>query len=700
MAPAVANMNLMQLQEQRRALHDATDRSLALARQREQVLRSALKLGLVQAQERLQAVIDGEQTLLDAVNCNLIQAQGHMQSVIASASTLARRQRQAVHDTLAGPVIQELRAQAYGWKACAQRLTSDGIPAPRGGRWSAIAVRRIAERLGAAPSGASARQVRPGMKELDSGTNRRMGGQTITGKPITYISINLGRDADAYGFLVGVRVVPAGRDGETVFGRTLNHGEPDTGEGIIVQQGERLMFPSGSIKVTIQDADRTNSRGPDGYATIANLVWAWLNIPPFPNVELLNYFFAVARRLDSAYSLCVGAISKISTPPDHRARYFGALSDAELTCIGLNCVDGMIKSIATKFSVATTVPHEIDALLPAVKAIEALSKSKQLEFSTSGILRYGNHSLDLRAQVIPALVAARKFILDAMVEKTAVAKTIKKTITFFDTTKRGVEFHNGSGTIPEKSETTWDKQLIRWKRNELDLPKTKSPIRFAVQMKNGLTSNAWGVRAQNTGDAYIYCRDNMRGQKVSLHASGKQHISFDKNAPGMERLTGSRFMNQWQEPEYEREAIATFKLLFPSWGIGLNAEQRNTSKSTWDKNHILVESHDELLTIVSFVIIDDDKTLRRQAASSPMSLLGVLQLRRGKKLCVVAGWQPEGNLRTIVERAVKKIRIAAEQVVPADFSGKDLSLCLTGFSSTNSAYMVAVPAKCDVGPGN
>ena len=532
------------------------------------------------------------------------------------------------------------------------------------------------------------------MKESDSDINQRMGQRAVTAKPITHISINLGPDGDACGFLVGVRVVPAGRDGDTVFARTLNHGEPDSGEGIVVQQGERLMFPPGSVKVTIQDADRTNTPGPDGYATIATLVWTWLNIAPSPNVELLNYFCAAARGLDSAYSLCVGAISTISTPPDNRARFFRALSDAELMCIGLNRVDGMIKAIATKFSVTTTVPHEINALLPAVKAIETLSQFKQLDLSTSGILQYGNYSLDLRAQVIPALVTARKFIFDAMVEKTAVAKTIDGTLTFFDTPQRGLDSHHGSGTILQESETTWDEQLILWKRNEMDLPKRKSPIHFAVQMKNGLTSNAWGVRVKTTGDAYIYCRDNMRGQKVSLHVSGKQHISFDKNAPGMERLTGSRFMNQWKEPEYEREAIATFRLLFPPWGIGLNAEQRDASRSKWDKNHILVEGHDELLTVVSFVIIDDEKKLRRQEGSAPMSLLGVLQLRPGKKLCVVAGWQPEGNLRTIVERAVEKIRIPAEQVVPKDFTGKDLSLCLTGYSSTNSAYMLAVPARC------
>ena len=50
-------------------------------------------------------------------------------------------------------------------------------------------------------------------------------------------------------------------------------------------------------------------------------------------------------------------------------------------------------------------------------------------------------------------------------------------------------------------------------RSRLTLPMRKSPIRFAVQQTSGITSNAWGVQTENTGDAYVYCRDCMKGQK-------------------------------------------------------------------------------------------------------------------------------------------------------------------------------------------
>ena len=81
------------------------------------------------------------------------------------------------------------------------------------------------------------------------------------------------------------------------------------------------------------------------------------------------------------------------------------------------------------------------------------------------------------------------------------------------------------------------------------VPTKINPIRFAILYRDGRTSNAWGVKVQNTGDGYIYCRDNMKGQKVSLYASGKQHISIDPKSPSAVNLTENQFMNQWHEPD-------------------------------------------------------------------------------------------------------------------------------------------------------
>ena len=86
-------------------------------------------------------------------------------------------------------------------------------------------------------------------------------------KPITYLSVSPGPNAGDNDAWIGVRVVPVGRDGKSIFARTLNEGEPDSGEGIIVQPGdERIVFPPGNLTITIKDIDRESRPGPDGYA--------------------------------------------------------------------------------------------------------------------------------------------------------------------------------------------------------------------------------------------------------------------------------------------------------------------------------------------------------------------------------------------------------------------------------------------------
>ena len=226
-------------------------------------------------------------------------------------------------------------------------------------------------------------------------------------------------------------------------------------------------------------------------------------------------------------------------------------------------------------------------------------------------------------------------------------------------------------------------------RRGLTLPMRKSPIRFAVQQTSGITSNAWGVQTESTGDAYVYRRDAMKGEKISLHRSGKQHISFDEEVAT--RMNSSdRFMNQWREPHYTGEAKPTLRLLFPSWALGLNEVERHNSESAWKKNQMLISGHNDLMTVVSFVIVHDGVRLRKKEGSHPWSLIGDLSLRPGKRLLVIAGWEPEGNWRAVVEEALSKI--TDPRVVSGGFPGDPLSISLTGYSSPDSAFMIVVGA--------
>ncbi len=215
------------------------------------------------------------------------------------------------------------------------------------------------------------------------------------------------------------------------------------------------------------------------------------------------------------------------------------------------------------------------------------------------------------------------------------------------------------------------------------MPITKNPIRFAVLYRNGRTSNAWGVKVKDAGDAYIYCRDNMPGQKVSLHASGKQHISIDPTTQSTANITHKEFMSQWHEPE---EGIATFKLIFPPWGIQLSDEQTKDYGSKWKKNDIYVEGHHEFLTVVSFYILNEKANFHKKG-EFPGFLLCELPLKAGKKLGITAEWAPDRGFKTRVENAFSElVKGLSEQLLE-----QTRALCVTGWNSPNSAFMTSFP---------
>ena len=241
-------------------------------------------------------------------------------------------------------------------------------------------------------------------------------------------------------FLAGVRVVPAGRNGNKVYGRTLNHGEPDSGEGILIKTNEILEFPAGNISVTMADVDRYSAPEADGYASVANTVWTWLVIPPHEDDQtFVNYLLAAARRLDAAHAHCSGALRFLADPPNEkgfRARevMFDALGEAESMCIALSRAIRMIDQARDTISAPAAVPQEISAIKDAVLAIrnafehideravgrarrenfiDAMSVFDQSDFFTTGVLRYAGYSLNIQREVIPALIAGRQFIIEA-----------------------------------------------------------------------------------------------------------------------------------------------------------------------------------------------------------------------------------------------------------------------------------------------
>ena len=117
---------------------------------------------------------------------------------------------------------------------------------------------------------------------------------------------------------------------------------------------------------------------------------------------------------------------------------------------------------------------------------------------------------------------------------------------------------------------------------------------------------------------------------------------------------GSRFWNQWREPASQRPPVPTFKLVFPGWALSFNEEDRKKGRpKKWDTNDILIEGDDKLLTVVSFFIMDEGREPWQQGL--PSKPIGILPLRQGKDLCVVAHREYEGNLHSMVVEGLKRV---------------------------------------------
>ena len=235
------------------------------------------------------------------------------------------------------------------------------------------------------------------------------------------------------------------------------------------------------------------------------------------------------------------------------------------------------------------------------------------------------------------------------------------------------------------------------KENDLQLPLSKGPIRFAVENKDGSTSNSWRVWVENKGDkgdAYICCRDNMEEVHISLHNCGEQHVRYVCNETGKREN-----WNQWREPPQQMPPLPSVELLFPGqWGISLSEKKKKKTKNNkkkWSKDHIFIKSDDDkLLTVVSYYIVEKELGSRMQAPPEGV-LIGDLPLKKEKNLYMVACQTHDQHLRHLVEKAFKnKDFIAMATNIPSEHRQNRLAIMLTGGGyPEGNAYIVTVPMR-------
>ena len=231
---------------------------------------------------------------------------------------------------------------------------------------------------------------------------------------------------------------------------------------------------------------------------------------------------------------------------------------------------------------------------------------------------------------------------------------------------------------------------------DVTLPIGDSPVRFGVMRKSGLSSNAWGVYVEPSGDIYLVCRDHMKETKVSLHQSGKQHFGFTSDS-GLETADGGRFWDEWWEPQFHKgsKVVPSYSLLFPSWALGLTQAMRDANPKVWNKNQVLVEAAETPeATIVSLVITDLDAELKFNTNGELQSFpLAILPVRNDKKLWVIARQGPEGNMKELAERGISSINADMVEKLRALPSGHMLGLSVIGRSGDAGRYMLPFPAQ-------
>ena len=271
---------------------------------------------------------------------------------------------------------------------------------------------------------------------------------------ITHIGIGLGPEKGNNDILpFKVRVLPTGKEGNMVFGRTLRFGEEDSGEAIIVEDGGTLVFPPKSMALDISAVDQQNKSerhgyGDDSYRSISPTLYLWQFIHSIKGKEhhaLLNLLLSTARRLDVAYDLYEKSYSYLHDAEadapsiEVLSRQIKALGIAESLIILLYRCAIMLNTLYNEFQEKEidrelAIPKGFSEITSRLKTFRdsfehiddryrgksrhskqdpktAYSIFMQNEFFSSGILRYGRHKLDMANDVLQLLLKTRNNLL-------------------------------------------------------------------------------------------------------------------------------------------------------------------------------------------------------------------------------------------------------------------------------------------------
>ena len=251
--------------------------------------------------------------------------------------------------------------------------------------------------------------------------------------------------------LTSVRVVPDGRNGSTVYGRTLRSDEPDTGLAPQLRPGDNFAFRAGSLVLSVDNVDiSAATKFEDGYSSIANTVYTWLSLYPNLNSKIIPQevtylLLSVARRLDAShegFSLLHSKLKELETVEygiRQRNLNFEIRGLVEIAIVAMNRAFQMADQLGNHFSLSTPFPTSVKDKLVAIKNMrdayehidnrafglagqkskphpDALSVFNFERLFQEGIATYGSYELDIYNEAIQLLIDTRQYLKDATSE--------------------------------------------------------------------------------------------------------------------------------------------------------------------------------------------------------------------------------------------------------------------------------------------
>jgi len=296
--------------------------------------------------------------------------------------------------------------------------------------------------------------VRPlGEKEIDTGEAVKFNPekeQLVITQPVYVVSLHItGEIGSVDDILTWVRVVPDGRDGSTVYGRTLHPDEVDKGLAPQLRPGDNFALRAGSLVFSVDNVDTSAAtKFEDGYTSIANTVWTWLFVCPTLNGKTLSdeiprFLLSAARRLDASHEVFLllhGKLKKLETVEyaiRQRNLIFEIIGLVEMAIVAMNRALQMALQLHEHYSLTAPFPDSVKNKLPALKKmrdayehiedralglvrgkphIDALSTFNYERLFKEGIAIYGIYELDIYGEAIQLLRDAREYLKEATSE--------------------------------------------------------------------------------------------------------------------------------------------------------------------------------------------------------------------------------------------------------------------------------------------